>query len=166
MKIAILSDTHGNNQLAINILSRFTDLSHIIHLGDTIADAESIESALGHSIIKIAGNCDSGDKYPREILLKLNGTRILLTHGDCFSVKDGLDKLRNKSVRENARIALYGHTHVPSIRHDNATLFINPGCLKKAAAINSIAILSIKNRVICSEIVTVNGAEECSDIIM
>jgi uncharacterized protein len=159
MRIAILSDTHGNYQLAVKILSRFTDLTHIIHLGDTISDAECIECALGQPIIKVAGNCDTVDNNPREILLNLEETRIFLTHGDCYSVKEGLDRLLSKSVRENAGIAVYGHTHVPSVRQYDTTLLINPGCLKKAAAIHSIAILSIENSTISAEIVTDIGSE-------
>ena len=157
MKIAIMSDTHGNYQLAVKILSGFPDLTHIIHLGDTISDAECIESALGHPIIKVAGNCDTVDNNPREILWNLGKTKIFLTHGDCYSVKEGLDRLLCKSARENAVIAMYGHTHVPSVLQFDTTLLVNPGCLKKAAAIHSIAILSIENSVISAEIVTDNS---------
>jgi putative phosphoesterase len=157
MKIAILSDTHGNYQLAVKIVSSFTDLTHIIHLGDTISDAEYIESALGHPIIKVAGNCDTTGNNPREMILNLGETRMFLTHGDCYSVKEGLDMLLYKSARENAGIAMYGHTHVPSVLQFDTTLLVNPGCLKEAAAIHSIAILSIENSVISAEIVTDNS---------
>jgi putative phosphoesterase len=156
MKIAVLSDTHGNSLLAVKMLSGFANLTHIIHLGDTISDAECIESALGRSIIKVAGNCDTLDSHPREILLNLADTRIFITHGDCYSVKSGLDRLVDKSIRENAGIAVYGHTHLPTIRQYNHMLLVNPGCLKKAASLHSIAILSIRNNVITAEIVTDN----------
>lgn len=152
MKIAVLSDTHGNYQRAIEILSRCTDIAHIIHLGDIISDAERIEYALGCPVIKVAGNCDYACASPREILMNMEKTRIFLTHGDHYSVKQGLDRLIDKSIRENARIAMYGHTHVPFVHQCNTTLLVNPGCLNKNASIHSIAILSIENNDISAEI--------------
>lgn len=153
MKIAVLSDTHGNHGLAADMLSRISAVDHIIHLGDNVADADCIEYELARPIIKIAGNCDYACGCPREILLEIDETRIFATHGDHYSVKSGLDNLLLKSTRERAEIALYGHTHVPFIRRHGNTLLVNPGSLKKDAATHSLAIISINKNNLLAELV-------------
>ncbi|HOP40285.1 MAG TPA: metallophosphoesterase [Geobacteraceae bacterium] len=159
MKIAVLSDTHGNYPLAIQALDRIADIDCIIHLGDTIQDAEIIECALSLPIIKLAGNCDPSCDAPRELVLTIRDTIIYLTHGDLFQVKNDLEKICRKAASENARIALYGHTHIPTIQKNGEILLVNPGSLKKTDSHQSLAILSIKDGEASAEIVAIANNE-------
>ncbi len=153
MKIAVLSDTHGNYPLAIQALDRITDLDCIIHLGDTLEDADIIESALEMPVIKLAGNCDAVPKVPRELFMTISNVKIFLSHGDLYRVKNGIDKIHEKASRANAGIVLYGHTHVPAIQKKGEILLINPGSLKESAHQQTLAILSITNGETVAEIV-------------
>lgn len=116
MKIAVLSDTHGNYPLAIQMLDRFSGLDYIIHLGDTLQDADVIEYALDIPVIKLAGNCDPSTKAPRELLLTIRDTTFFLSHGDLYRVKTGTESIYKKAASENAAVVLFGHTHVPAIQ--------------------------------------------------
>ncbi|MRR07148.1 MAG: metallophosphoesterase [Deltaproteobacteria bacterium] len=156
MKIAVLSDTHGNYPLAIQMLDRFSKLDCIIHLGDTLQDADVIECALDVPVVKLAGNCDTSPKAPRELLLIINAMTFLLSHGDLYRVKTGMERICRKASSENAAVVLYGHTHVPAIQKQGKILLVNPGTLKEAAPQQSLAILTIQNGEVSAEIVPVS----------
>jgi putative phosphoesterase len=156
MKIAVLSDTHGNYPLAVQALDRFPWLDCIIHLGDTLQDADIIECALTIPVIKLAGNCDSSTKAPRELLLTIRDMTFFLSHGDLYRVKSGIELIYEKASRENAAVVLYGHTHIPAIQKKGQILLVNPGSLKKAALQQSLAILTLKNGEVSAHIETVS----------
>jgi len=157
MKIAVLSDTHGNYPLAIQMLDRFSNLDCIIHLGDTLQDAEVIECALDIPVVKLAGNCDTSPNAPRELLLTINTMTFFLSHGDLYRVKSGLEIIYQKAASENAAVVLYGHTHVPVIQKQGKILLVNPGTLKEAAPHQSLAILTFQHGEVSAEIVPVSN---------
>jgi putative phosphoesterase len=152
MKLAILSDTHGNYPLAVKALELPVRLDYIIHLGDTADDAEIIEMTIGRELIKLSGNCDMAKKYPEIITTTIANRKFLITHGDLFSVKNGLDPLRRRALEDGADVVLYGHTHIPGILNVNGKLFINPGSLKDSSSLQSFAVLCIENEKITAEI--------------
>jgi putative phosphoesterase len=152
MKIAVLSDTHGNYPLAVRLLDELADLSCIIHLGDCVADAEIIESAISRELIKIRGNCDTDTCCPREMLLDLRGIKTLITHGDLHGVKSGITGLHAKAAAENARLVLYGHSHLPGIQERSGILFVNPGCIRENSPCKSFSVISISDRRISAEL--------------
>lgn len=156
MRMAILSDTHGNYAHAVRILDLLGGFDHIIHLGDTTDDAETIGLALERELVVVSGNCDPGGKYPRIINLEIEGKRLFICHGDRFQVKTGLAALYQKALMVGADIVLYGHTHVPLIEEVNGIMFMNPGALKKSVLNPTIGILRIENGRVEAEILDVN----------
>lgn len=152
LRIAVLSDTHGNHPLAVKILQRLPPLNTILHLGDNIEDADCIERELCHPVTKIAGNCDIDAVGARELLLTSNGRRLFLTHGDLYGVKSGIDRLYRRVSGENINVVLYGHTHIPSILEVNNILFVNPGSLGQKTRNPSIALLTIRGSSVFPEI--------------
>lgn len=155
MKIAVLSDTHGNYALAVKTLEGIPDIDCIIHLGDTLADAEIIECALECPTIKIAGNCDTDHDAPKEVLLTLQDIVLFATHGDSYGVKADLERLRRKAALLNTQTVLYGHTHSAGISRENGILCINPGCLKRTAEHLSYALLTIERGTVTAEIISI-----------
>lgn len=155
MKIAVFSDTHGNQALAARALEMAGNVDHIVHLGDETDDAAFLELLSGRTVIKIRGNCDFSTDSPRESLLTLEGKKFLLTHGDHYGVKAGLDKLARRAAAENVDVVLYGHTHIRSVLTIDGILYVNPGCLKKGFSEPSIALLSLDNGVVSADIVSV-----------
>jgi putative phosphoesterase len=144
MNILVLSDTHGNYPLAIRALEEAGRVDLIFHLGDGIEDARFIEEITGHSIIKIPGNCDLSVPEPREILMSAGGKTIFATHGDAYNVKGGLDLLHRAAARKNARIVLFGHTHVAYAGVLDGILFVNPGCLRYRWPTTSYAVVTVR----------------------
>lgn len=157
LRIAVLSDTHGNYPLAVRILDRLPGLSGIVHLGDNIQDAEAIELALSRPVTRVAGNCDPASEGARELLLPVNDSTLFLTHGDRYSVKLGLERLFRRVAGEGIGVVLYGHTHVPSIMELDRILFVNPGSLGTKASSPSIALLTFNNQGVSAEILPANG---------
>jgi uncharacterized protein len=163
MKLAILSDTHGNYPVAVKTLEALGQLDYIIHLGDTTDDAEMIEFALERELIKVAGNCDLSRKYPDLIITTLAGKKLLLSHGDRFLVKSGLNLLQQRAKQEEADVVLYGHTHRPAIDNIDGVLFINPGNMNKNATLWSLALISIHGDNINAEIVDICSILCCEE---
>jgi len=159
MKIAVLSDTHGNYPLAIKMLDRISDLDCIIHLGDVLHDADIIEQALCIPVIKLAGNCDSSPRIKREVLLNICGKSIFLSHGDLYRVKSGIGRIYEKASSVSADIVLYGHTHVPAVQKKGEILLVNPGSLKETQVPQSLAIIRLSNKEASAEIIMVKDVD-------
>jgi len=153
MKIAVLSDTHGNYPCAVQALSRYSDLTSLIHLGDNHDDAVFIGTALEIPILCVSGNCDPRGVAPTELLVTIEGNKFLMTHGDQFQVKSGLERLQRRAELADVRIVLYGHTHIASIEHRRGILFVNPGCMKSGQGPGSHAILSVENGTVDANII-------------
>jgi hypothetical protein len=152
MIIVILSDTHGNQSLALRILDLHGDAGHVIHLGDELQDADFLEDATGMPIIKVQGNCDCSPSHPRESSLELAGRRFLLTHGDLYQVKSGLERLQERAAAVDATVVLFGHTHVALIESISGILYVNPGCLKRGCNRLTYAVITMDNGTISAEI--------------
>lgn len=159
MKIAVLSDTHGNYPLAVRMLDHISGLDSVIHLGDDLHDADIIELALRIPVIKLAGNCDCLPEANRELLLKISETTLFLSHGDLYRVKNGIERIYEKASSVSADIVLYGHTHVPAVQKMGAILLVNPGTLKENAAQQSLAILNLKKNESSAEIILVDDVD-------
>src|SRR5690606_26470360 len=78
----------------------------------------------------VRGNCDGYlATAPEEMMLTIEGTRLLLTHGHRHRVKQGLLALAYRAREAGVQVALYGHTHVPSVERVGDIVLINPGAL-------------------------------------
>lgn len=155
MKIAVMSDTHGNVRMAVNALKKVERIDRLIHLGDHYQDAMEMGKKIGVSIEAVAGNTDT-DAYPsvsREKIIELDRIRIFITHGDIYKVKQGIDCLLEKAIEENAQVVLFGHTHFPLKQRIGKILFVNPGCVLPNNSHNSFALLNISKGKIKAELI-------------
>lgn len=152
MKILVVSDTHGNYLAPLEIFKE-TGAEMLIHLGDEIDDAFTLELILEHPVTKVPGNCDHRAKEPRELLESIAGNRFFITHGDLYRVKNGLHRLVEKAKSLKAAVVLFGHTHVPLIHKQDGVLLINPGTLMAGSDAKSYALLNVTHFKITSEII-------------
>lgn len=141
MRLLIVSDTHGNDTALIKAYDQAGLIDGVIHLGDGEQDTLLLETLIEGSILKVAGNCDLGSSAPRELLVTLEGRRILLTHGDRYTVKSGLAQLVARGKDAGADLVLYGHTHLARIEEQDGLLLLNPGTLWSCSSFQSYAIL-------------------------
>jgi len=152
MKILVVSDTHGNYLAPVKILEE-TGAEMLIHLGDDINDALTLDLFVDVPVIKVPGNCDQGSREPRELLESISDRIIFITHGDLYRVKNGLERLVTKAKELRASIALFGHTHKPTIQRLDGVLLINPGNLMTGSNSKSYAIMTVTHSTVTAEII-------------
>ena len=128
-KVLVISDTHGRTNNLDKILPLVQPIDQLLHLGDVGRDVDYIEVVAGCPCCFVAGNNDFTSELPRERLIKLNGVSIFMTHGHYHYVNARKDFIQSAAVQRGARIALFGHTHVPFCEEMNGVLVANPGSL-------------------------------------
>ena len=129
LKLLAASDCHGSCYAQrFALMAKYADQA--VFLGDVWEDALEIERELGAQIIKVPGNCDFFSREEHEIVLTLEKTRILITHGDRYGVKYGLSRIAYRAEELGASLVLFGHTHIPLAEYSGNVMLINPGALK------------------------------------
>ena len=130
MKILIMSDSHGRRDLVEKCIKQHQDAEAVCFLGDVLADIRGMEQIFPEKqFYSVRGNCDFGSDVPLQQLVILQGTGILLTHGHAHWVNYGFDNLVECSRKLGAKIALYGHTHVPYNQYHDGVYVLNPGSI-------------------------------------
>lgn len=128
MKVAVVSDTHGRIEPFLNTLKQFNDVELIVHLGDTVEDANKIREKTKLPMFVVRGNNDYMDvNTPWRELVRINGHKILLTHGHKEGVNFGETKLYYAAKEAEAEMVLYGHTHVYLYEEIEGIKILNPG---------------------------------------
>ena len=140
MRIAVVSDTHGNlgnTRKAVTLLDKYA-VQAVLHCGD-IGTASIIGLFAEWPAHFVFGNVDGDPVSLRQAItdtgqtcherfadLQLNGRRIALLHGD--------DARRLSEATESGEYDLvcYGHTHKPEQHMSGNTLVLNPGALHRA----------------------------------
>ncbi len=139
MRIGVVSDSHGYTGRLNTILMAMEaekKIDALFHLGDGYWDLKDLQTDL--PVYQAAGNCDLF-RSDTMSLVDLSGVRFLLTHGHLQRVKKGLDDLTRLAREQQARAALYGHTHVQKMEWRGGILLLNPG----AAMDGKYAVLKI-----------------------
>lgn len=149
MKIVVFSDSHGEGEGMEDVL-RFAepDAEYVLHLGDGAREFERLADYFPRmGFIGVYGNCDYApgcmtepSLYTRT--LNVGGVCLYLCHGHRLAVRSGHEALLAAAAREQADIALYGHTHMASKRlitynpqtlveeeNGRALLLLNPGSI-------------------------------------
>ncbi|WP_054710465.1 YfcE family phosphodiesterase [Bacillus sp. JCM 19041] len=110
MNILIVSDSHGWKKELLEIIDQKRDsVDQIVHVGDSELDVDD-QVLIGSQAV--AGNCDLFAAFPTELHLEWNGIPVYITHGHHHGVKNDLGELISCAKRSEAKIAVYGHTHV------------------------------------------------------
>lgn len=119
MEFLIFSDSHGRSDSLSHAFQRQIKAPDAVcFLGDGLRDL-SAGDFYGSMLYAVQGNCDwtprlaDGAFVNDELLLQLEGHRILLCHGHRYQVKSGMGALLMQAVRMDADAVLFGHTHTP-----------------------------------------------------
>ncbi|TDL34384.1 metallophosphoesterase [Jeotgalibacillus sp. S-D1] len=127
MKIVVVSDNHGDTKRLIDIKNRYEgQVDALLHCGDSELSYDSQEM---DGFVKVRGNCDFDSSYPEEKTIEVNGTKIFITHGHLFGIKQSLDRIHYKAVEENADLIFFGHSHSLGAEVIDHRLFVNPGSI-------------------------------------
>ncbi len=128
-KIGVISDTHIPHfkQLPEAVWQHFEGVELIIHAGDLSVLSVLDELETIAPVVAVQGNVERDEvvealPIKREILV--GGVRIGIVHilGDSHN--------REKVARQefpNARVVVYGHSHIPCNKERHGQLLFNPG---------------------------------------
>lgn len=133
MKIGIISDSHGDKNAVEKAVKQMTGVDAIFHLGDYAKDGKYIKKLHPGQLYVVSGNCDffTDADTPTELVLEMEGKKVLVTHGHKYSVKDGLNTLYYKGQELGADIVLFGHTHNSQIVRVGGMVLLNPGSVSR-----------------------------------
>ncbi|WP_066639182.1 YfcE family phosphodiesterase [Desulfolucanica intricata] len=145
MRIGVFSDTHGFCDYVKIAIPRMGNLDLILHAGDYYTDKESLEKMTAVQVEAVVGNCDPWANGPREQIFKLEGKKLLLTHGHRYGIKNNLQKLFYRAEEVGADVVVFGHTHYAESVMYGGILLFNPGSISRprGQAYPSYGILEI-----------------------
>ena len=158
MRIAVISDSHGQGYIVDRIIRRESKADTIIFLGDVTSDIEDFTYEYSNKKFYIvSGNCDRfSSDYPYSTVANIGGMNIFITHGHTLGVKSGTGALAAAARQSDCRIALYGHTHIPNIKYEDGLYIVNPGsCARSRDGGNSYAVIDIRDNGILPSIIRI-----------
>lgn len=130
--LIILSDTHGNRNVAEQLSILAAENDYIVHLGDGAGDMKVLRNLYPEKVYACVGNCDLYAPLPEEDILEIERVRIFYCHGHRYGVKKDLENLASAAKARGCQIALYGHTHLAKISVIDGVTLINPGTMRFA----------------------------------
>lgn len=140
MKIALISDSHGNKKGIDDLFSR-GGFDYLFFLGDGLSDLGSY--AYLDNVFMVSGNCDFFSSEPNEKAFELEGIKFFVTHGNKYGVKYSMENLASRAKEVGARIVCFGHTHRVFMEEIDGILFVNPGSFKKCDGVSSGVMLEL-----------------------
>ncbi|NMH69921.1 metallophosphoesterase [Bacillus sp. RO3] len=127
MKLLVVSDSHGSKDELVELRDKYqSKVDAMIHCGDSELSAD--DPALS-SYLMVRGNCDMDARMPDDLVEKVEGNTIMVTHGHHYGIKMSLMNLRYKAEELGAGFVFFGHSHTLGAEWNNGTLFLNPGSI-------------------------------------
>ncbi len=123
LRVGVLSDTHGH--LEPKILELFKGVDHILHAGDIGLPWLILELEQIAPVTAVLGNNDSGLEFKETEVISLRDRKFLLHH--IVELPSPADRIKNRIIRENPDVVIFGHTHKPHCEAMGQTLYFNPG---------------------------------------
>ena len=127
MNIGVISDTH--NFLDPKVHELFACVNHILHAGDIgnatiISELEEIAP-----VTAVYGNTDMNLPFREMEVIELAARKFLVHH--IVNPHAPADRLKDRLVREQPHVVVFGHTH--RIYHEmiGGVLYFNPGSAGK-----------------------------------
>ena len=83
----------------------------------------------------------------------LNGVKVMITHGDQYNVKYGIETAKTAARAAKCKVLLFGHTHEPMLDYEDGLYIMNPGSLHRSSnGKKTYGVLEIKNGQILTNI--------------
>lgn len=156
MRILVVSDTHGHIEPVIAYMKNHPNhFDAMWHLGDHHKDALRIGHLTGVEVHGVKGNCDSYSNAEDDLIFKIKGYKVLLTHGHHYGVKYSLLKIHLKAIEEYCDLVCFGHTHIATQLVENGVTLFNPGSASqpRTGGYPSVGIIDITESGIKTSIV-------------
>ncbi len=123
-KIIVMSDSHLYNSRIDYVLEKEKDADMFLHCGDICVSPDEYPQ-----IITVSGNNEYFE-FPMEIVLEIEGHRLIMFHSHQFSYLKREQKMIQAAKENNCDIICYGHTHISEVSIIDGIQVINPGSLQ------------------------------------
>jgi uncharacterized protein len=124
----VLADTHIPRRakgLPQALLARLPSADLILHAGDLMDPALLVELGVHAPIRAVQGNVDPPQTgLPETLELDFGGVRIAMVH-DSGPKRGRRTRLRRRFPE--ARVVVFGHSHIPWNEDEGGLLLLNPG---------------------------------------
>ena len=134
MKICVFSDSHGCAEHMITAITR-EDPTLCFFLGDGERDLAAVQARFpALPFYAVRGNCDLRSRLSSSLVCSIGGVSIFAAHGHLYNVKyePVPETLAEAACEAGARVALFGHTHLPYCG-EYGLLLLNPGSIGRSA---------------------------------
>ena len=156
MRILVVSDTHADVYNFETVLNKHIDLDVIVHCGDGAADVARMKELYPRKMfISVKGNCDWCCDSPNIETITLEGNKLFVTHGHIYDAKSSLLRLSLAAKEADAKLVLFGHTHIPLDVYEDGVYFLNPGSLKGYKG--SYAVVNLSEQGVLSNLLTLDA---------
>jgi uncharacterized protein len=158
LKVAVISDTHtvrASRPVPPGAWPYLESADHILHAGDVCEPALLDELASLAPLTAVLGNCDGLDVRDwgasDAVEVELGGVRIGMVHDS--GPRDGRRR-RMRKLFPDARVVVFGHSHIPWNEDEDGLLLFNPGSAtwKRRAPFTSMGLLWIADGEVEAEI--------------
>lgn len=131
MKVVVLADTHtsgARRPLPSGAWPYVESADHLIHAGDVVDPALLDELAAFAPVTVVAGNSDGHDVRAwgatEDAEVRLGGVGVAVVHD---SGPRARRRERMRARFPDARVVVFGHSHLPINEDDGDLLLFNPG---------------------------------------
>jgi len=150
-RLLVVSDSHGSRTTLETIIRNYGDkCDALCFCGDGIDDLlsvieesqfdEALARCIPEYIFIVQGNGDGSTyrinlrnnssqiiKIPMNLDFKSCGFNVMMSHGHEYDVYYGMDYLYDASIVHNAKLVLFGHTHLANVQTTYGITLLNPG---------------------------------------
>ena len=151
MKIAVIADTHTRGMsrtVPMGAWPYLESADHILHAGDVVDPSLLDELRSLAPVTVVMGNCDAADVRDwgaaETAEIDLGGVPIAMIHDS--GLKGGR-RARMRKRFPDARVVVFGHSHLPLNEDEDGLLLFNPGSptWKRTAPFTSMGLLWIED---------------------
>lgn len=146
MLAVVIADTHIPRRakaLPEGLLPHLERADLILHAGDLITEDLLYELQAYAPVHAVLGNVDAPDiRLPETLEFKAGGVRIAMIH-DSGPAKGRRSRMRHRFPE--ARVVVFGHSHIPLLEDEDGFLLLNPGSPtdKRTQLEHTFALLNI-----------------------
>lgn len=158
MKVAVLADTHTRGMsrtVPMGAWPYLESADHILHAGDVVDPSLLHELKALAPVTVVVGNCDGMDVRhwgaTDTAQVSLEGITIGMVHDSGQKIGR---RERMRKLFPDARVVVFGHSHIPWNEDSDGVLLFNPGSptWKRRAPFTSMGLLWIEDGKVEGEI--------------
>ena len=156
MLIVVIADTHIPRRAKVlprEVLSHLEHADLILHAGD-LMDPTLFAALAAYAPVKaVRGNLDLPEAdLPDTLEFEFGGVPVAMIH-DSGPKKGRRNRMRRRFPE--ARVVVFGHSHIPWLEDENGLLLLNPGSPtdKRRQPDHTFALLDVEGGSVWAEIV-------------